>query len=883
MHNGVGRRSASRAGHLALCLLSTCGCRQLAGIDSTGELDRCPDGQALDGKRCVPLPHCTENEVPTLRGDCLQAGVVDKDGHTTCAPDWFAPTDSHACNPRIAAGTCSEHQDLSYPGLGTACFDPLDFTCPLDSADAVVDDGELLDDSLHDTTLGPAPTILLKGTHTETITVYRTVNIIGCRATLTGASRGQPVITFGPGSSGSTLKGVDISGKDTSGATVAALGIKVTGATDVMLANLRVHDVNGPGIVFDDWPSKDCEPKPTSGSVRDSVVANVTGVGIAAYGATVTVAWSAIRSVAAQNDGEQGYGIAAFASGFFVKQTPKAPPTLGSPRTNLNVMQTLVEQCPNAGIFVEGSDANVESSVIRGISPPGDAATTSSWPIRGRGIAVESRLLGDMPGHAEVHRSVIEDVANAGITVRNSGRPSDDEQPDLKLEDSVIRRVGADRRGAARCASRGLQVRHDGAVNGKAMPSTVSRSVIEDVHGVALEGDGARVNVDHTIVRDVLRDACTKHLGDAIALYDSTHDNATASPGRISLDASRIIAPKRTAAAVFGGTLQLKDSALDTGPKAPRGVAISGEGGKLTGTGLCRSPTGWRRCESEAVTLEPSLFGDRCESVDRRICYEGCVAAFPFRNPDEYGLTIAGAAVSIFPDEEVRSVLTDSDGCYKLGGIPANSDIGITVAHPQYVPMRFLARTWDNEARESKGLGHGLISLDLAAGTTAIFGAPFDARSTVVNPQVDGPLGLKASLDPGPDGASSSRPFYWNPYILGPPVTAPFPNSCLTCAIGPYITFYNVSPGVHRVSLTLPKPEDEPCRPVTSPLLETAWSTDENTFEVRGLAGGIVSFHVTCGTPREVYDDDQPYWPQCRDAGACATPSACPSSPDGGP
>jgi len=132
--------------------------------------------------------------------------------------------------------------------------------------------------------------------------------------------------------------------------------------------------------------------------VTGSAVLRSREGGLVASGSALTLVGSVVRDVAMNDHGELGVGVGA------------RPGTKTGARSTLLVRGSVVEQAHDVGIFVGGSDATIEQSVVRGTQ-------TNDAGIYGRGILVQVDPPSGQRAIASLTGCLVEDNHETGIAV----------------------------------------------------------------------------------------------------------------------------------------------------------------------------------------------------------------------------------------------------------------------------------------------------------------------------------------------------------------------------------------------------------------------------------------------------------------------------------
>ncbi|WP_437501078.1 right-handed parallel beta-helix repeat-containing protein [Sorangium sp. So ce1099] len=315
-------------------------------------------------------------------------------------------------------------------------------------------------------------------------------------------------------SSGAEVRGIGVTG--------AGIGVRVSGARDVTIEQIWVHGVNDMGILVDDVYGS------TSVMLRGSLVEENRDVGVYVYGAHATVESTVIRSTKPSADGAAGWGIGAkddaatgeratvgmracvieqnhdagvhvYGSDATVEDTvirstrPGADETGGwgigigddaatGERAAVSVRACVIEQNHEAGVYVYGSDAAIEATVVRDTQPSADGT-------RGWGIAVKDSAAAGERAIVSVRGCAIEQNHEVGVLVHGS---------DAAVEATVVRDTQPSAAGAR---GWGIGVQDSAAASERATVS-VRDCVIEQNHEVGVYVYGSDAAIDASVVRN---------------------------------------------------------------------------------------------------------------------------------------------------------------------------------------------------------------------------------------------------------------------------------------------------------------------------------------------------------------------------------------------
>jgi hypothetical protein len=185
------------------------------------------------------------------------------------------------------------------------------------------------------------------GTYAEDVAIQKPVRLWGVcpdQAILTGGGGEVGAITLGPGATGAEVHGFSVAADNPT-------AVFVSGAEDVTLAHLWLHDGTGRGLTI--------ESSLGATSVRAERVlverAHVVGVGV--VGADASFHEVVLRDILPrQSDQTNGIGMSIEIH----------PDTTAA---EVAITTSVVERSHDAGILVFGSKASIEQTVVRDISP----------------------------------------------------------------------------------------------------------------------------------------------------------------------------------------------------------------------------------------------------------------------------------------------------------------------------------------------------------------------------------------------------------------------------------------------------------------------------------------------------------------------------------
>jgi hypothetical protein len=258
-------------------------------------------------------------------------------------------------------------------------------------------------------------------------------------------------------------------------------GVLVVGADAIIEATVvRFTAPNaqgdiGNGIAIQD----DLATKARAGvTVRACVVEQNQGLGVSVLGSDAIIETTLVRSTLPNGQGETGRGIEI---GNDIET---------GARGNAVVRACLVEQNHDVGIYVGGSDATLEATVIRSTLPAAKG---------GRGISIEATMETKARAKVAIHACVVEQNHDIGVHIMGS---------DVTIESTVVHSTQLDVEGKG---GRGIDINvqdHDGAKERANV--TIHACVIEQNHEIGVFVGGSDATIESTVVRSTQPDA----LGD---------------------------------------------------------------------------------------------------------------------------------------------------------------------------------------------------------------------------------------------------------------------------------------------------------------------------------------------------------------------------------
>lgn len=625
-----------RAGAALSVALASLACGNASDPPPSPTVEECTSPSRIVGDRClepgVQDNGCAAGSLGLDDGRCLPAGVPAE----LCATGWRHDGDA-ACEPILPAESCPPGQ-MAVPGerachavmpCGTGKWGDI----PVDGATVHVDAS--YPDGMNDGTasrpfttisqaVAAAPTDALiavaAGTYVEDVVITTRLRLHGVcpeLVALAGTGNALGALFLRPMASGTEVRGLAITGE--------AAGIVVSGATDLHLDSLRVHDALDRGIsiegtlgptavtlehslieenhdlgifitssevTLDGIVIRGTLPHPvdqrsgrgiaiqadstiaapTSVVISGSVVEENRDVGVRIAGSQVTVEGVVVRgTLPRQSDQQAGYGIGI--------RGDAAAPTLAL------VKSSLVEESHDMGVFVVGTEATIEGVVVRRTLP--QAGGTS-----GVGIGITNDADSGASATALIKSSLVDENQSVGVFVAGSQATLEGVSVRRTLPQAIDQHFG-----------RGI-VAH----NRPSLPANVLLvgSLVEANHEIAVVAQGAQTTLDGVIVRGTLPRISDGLYGDGVAIESDVESQPmVTTTGRVV--SSRIEHNARAGIASFGANVGLGASALscnafDLNADAYLGLASTFEN---LGGNACGCPTPSLDCVVQSANLAP--------------------------------------------------------------------------------------------------------------------------------------------------------------------------------------------------------------------------------------------------------------------------------------
>jgi hypothetical protein len=533
-------------------------------------------------------------------GSCRPAGMLAED-----CPDAFdhvpfeeqiegASAIAGHCEPILPAEPCPKGQ-MAVPGE-TACHPvmpcgagtwgdiPVDANTVYVDASYLGNDGDGSSDkpwtTISDAVAAVASGALIavaSGSYVEDVVISKFVRLWGVcpdQVELAGSVTGIAALTLRAGASASEVHGIAVTGEK--------VGIGISGAADVIVEQVWVHDALGRGVVIEN------ELGPTSVTLRNSLVEDNQEIGARISGSSATLEDVVIRRTLPEANNQMfGRGIsisdagvpatviiqssviednrtvgvvvtgsAATFEGVVVRGTlPRASdlqdgvgiaiqenPASGAPATAI-VKNALIEENHEVGVRVFGAEATLEGLVVRHTQPR--ALDLQGWG----GITIQLSAETGRPASAAVTNSLIEDNHVSGVIVLGS---------DATFDGVVVRRTMP--RASDQNFGQGIHIQN-AADTGSASNVIVTRSLVEDCHAVGVFVLGSNATLDALLVRRIEPQAMGGLFGDGV-LVASLLVQGTPKPATALVTRSQIEESARAGLLNFSSHVTLGTSAL---------------------------------------------------------------------------------------------------------------------------------------------------------------------------------------------------------------------------------------------------------------------------------------------------------------------------------
>jgi hypothetical protein len=434
------------------------------------------------------LPTCAALELAMPDGRCARPGIP-VDG---CA-EGFVHDGAYGCDAVLPAETCADGS-MAVPGE-TACRPVMGCgqgkwgAIPIDATTQHVDgsytgtdsDGSeakpwiSIDDAITAAASG-AIIAVAEGTYLEDVDITgKPVRIWGVcpeRVEIVGQGMQPGTVFIHTVASGVEVRGISVR--------APGFGLVVSGAEGVIFDRVWVREAVSRGFDIERTLG------PASATIQSSLIERSHELAVYIGGGQVTVASSVVRGGSPGASQTTGHGVHVQISCTNAGCDPNA-------RGTLEMIGSLVEDTVEVGVYVTGSDATLDATVVRRTLPRPDATM-------GRGIYVGpscSDAAGCDPNsraNVTVRRSVIEQNHETGMLVLGS---------DVIVDTTVVRDTQPNV--ADGWDGRGMTVQPvctETGCNPQTSIATITSSLIERNHEFGIDNAGSDITVESTVVRD---------------------------------------------------------------------------------------------------------------------------------------------------------------------------------------------------------------------------------------------------------------------------------------------------------------------------------------------------------------------------------------------
>ncbi|HZO13517.1 MAG TPA: right-handed parallel beta-helix repeat-containing protein [Polyangiaceae bacterium] len=446
-------------------------------LPACGELELAmPDGSCT--RPGIPADGCAEGFVhdgeyactPVLPGEPCPDGLMAVPGETACRPVMACGAGKWGT---IATEVDTEHVDGSYAGTDSDGSEQKPWT------------------TIGDAIIAAAPSAIIaiaEGSYLEDVVVggkpVRLWGICPERVAIIGQA-GFAAVFITTNANQSELHGVSLSGAD--------FGLVLSGSEAITIDRVRVHDTGQRGIDLEDTNG------PASATLVDSLVERARDVGVYLGGAELDVERSVVRGTSPRADLTSGHGIQA-------QLSCTADGCDANARSSVAVSASVVHDNHESGIFLTGSDASIEATVVRNTLP------SASDGSLGRGIHIGSSCtpVGCDPAtraNASVRGSFIANNYEVGLMVFGS---------DANVETTVVRDTAPQLSDGRYGSGVSIQAACYETTCSTRSTTTITSSLVMKNREFGVSAMGSDVTVDRTVVRETVHQELSKNFGRGI-------------------------------------------------------------------------------------------------------------------------------------------------------------------------------------------------------------------------------------------------------------------------------------------------------------------------------------------------------------------------------
>ncbi len=560
------------------------------GDDNTGTeppVEEClaPNRVVADGRCVAPGVQdsgCSAGELTLEDGTCLAAGVPPE----LCA-EGFEPL-GDGCEPILPETPCPAGQ-LALPGE-TVCHDVAPCGAgtwgdiPVESTTQYVNQaypGSDSDGSAEKpwtsiaagvATAAPGALVAIAaGTYAEDVLVagkaVRLWGVCPAHVEITGAG-GVFALAISDGAHGSEIHHLAVRS--------VGQGVGITGATDVVLAELWVHDGAARAIDVEETLG------PASASIRNCLIENNRELGIYVSGSEISVEGTVVRGTLPRLP-EQTFGAGLWAE-----------VNGSSQRAQITVRHSVVEANHDTGIMLAGSDGVVEGVVVRGTLP------CNEDQLRPGGVQALDSAAQGMHSTLALRSSVLDGNSNLGVHLFGS---------EAVIEGVMIRNTSP--RPLDMNFGHGLHAEEDLDLAQRSIV-TMRSSTIAHNHGIGVFLSGTDATIESTTVRDTLPQAADSVLGRGISVRNG---EAAVGPSNVTIRGSLVERNHDVGILAIGSVATIEATAVrDTQPQAANQLFGRGIGVQMQFDGAIAASATVRTCLLER-NHDVGLFFGAADSI----------------------------------------------------------------------------------------------------------------------------------------------------------------------------------------------------------------------------------------------------------------------------
>jgi hypothetical protein len=274
----------------------------------------------------------------------------------------------------------------------------------------------------------------------------------------------------------------------------AAVGIRLSGSQGVLVDRVWIHDTASRGLNVHDPAG------PTGIALRGALIERTREVGIFVLGSDATLEATVVRDTQPRaSDQRRGRGISV-----------QDDADTGR-RSSLGVHASVFERNRSVGVFVGGSDATVDATVVQGTQPEASDGTS------GRGIGIQYDPITFQRSSVTVRSSFVYQNHEVGVFVSGS---------DATIEATVVHDTQPEASDQTSGEGVTLQASDDGTERTRA---TISSSLIAQSREVGVFVNGSDATIEATVVRDTQPQASNQRFGRGIHVQVDPRNGAVAS------------------------------------------------------------------------------------------------------------------------------------------------------------------------------------------------------------------------------------------------------------------------------------------------------------------------------------------------------------------